>query len=157
METNFNKVLEQYTPMIHHIIKSLNIYKDKDRYFHEATIALWETASSHDSTKGSFTSYAYSSVRGKLLNHLKKQMKWEATHTFVEHLPEQSFESSYFEMEGLEKYTRHLTKKQNIWLIEFIWNGKRVEEIARQEGVSISAVKSWREEALKKLRKAYTS
>lgn len=155
MESTFEEVLNKYTPMIHHIINSLNIYKDKDRYFHEATIILWETLQTTDHRKGSFTSYAYSSIRGKLLNHLKKEMKWVETHAFVEHFPEQPSEISYCELEQLEKYTRLLTEKQKIWLIEFIGNGKKLEEIAMQEEVSISAVKSWRGEALKKLKKEY--
>lgn len=157
MESTFEEILIQYTPMIHHIIKSLNIYKDKDRYFHEATIILWETMRSQDHKKGSFTSYAYSSIKGKLLNHLKKEVQWEARHAFVEHLPEQAFEHSPSDMEDLEKYTHLLTEKQKVWLIEFIGKGKRLEEIASEEGVSISAVKSWRGEALKKLRKEYQS
>ncbi len=157
MVSTFEEVLSQYTPMIHHIIKSLNIYKDKDRYFHEATIILWETMLTQDHQKGSFTSYAYSSIRGKLLNHLKKEVQWEATHAFVEHIPEQPFEPSLSDIEGLEKYTQHLTDRQKVWLIEYIGKGKRLEDIAREEGVSISAVKSWRGEALKKLRKEYHS
>ncbi|MCM3616643.1 sigma-70 family RNA polymerase sigma factor [Sutcliffiella horikoshii] len=156
MESTFEEVLIQYTPMIHHIIKSLNIYKDKDQYFHEATIVLWEIMHTQDHQKGSFTSYAYSSIKGKLLNHLKNEVKWESNHAFVEHLPEQSYLPSLSDMEsleGLEKYAPLLTGKQKTWLIAYIGQGRKIEEIALQEGVSISAVKSWRTEAIRKLRK----
>ncbi|WP_404449554.1 sigma-70 family RNA polymerase sigma factor [Sutcliffiella horikoshii] len=153
MKSTFEEVLDQYTPMIHHIIKTLNIYKEKDRYVHEATIALWEAFCSQDCTKGSFTSYAYSSMRGKLLNHLKKEVRWENTHAFMEQMPEEALDFSCPSLNALEEYTSHLTDKQRKWVVECIINGKRLEDVAVQEAVTISAVKSWRTEALKKLRK----
>jgi DNA-directed RNA polymerase len=152
MDQLFEEVLEQYTPMIHHIIRSLNIYKEKERYFHEAAIALWEAWSCFDEHKGSFTSYAYSSIRGKLLNHLKKEIKWEEYHTVMEQMPESQAEPSFPLLENLEDYTQNLTDNQRTWLVEFIYKGRKLKEIANQEGVSVSAVKSWRKEALKKLR-----
>lgn len=154
MKPTFEEVLDQYTPMIHHIIKTLNIYKEKDRYVHEATIALWEAFCLQDCRKGSFTSYAYSSMRGKLLNHLKKEVNWENTHTFVEEMPEEALDlTEDFVDVLLEEYTRHLTVKQRKWVEECIINGKKLDEVAMQEGVTVSAVKSWRAEALKKLRR----
>lgn len=154
MKPTFEEVLDQYTPMIHHIINTLNIYKEKDRYVHEGTIALWEAFCSQDCRKGSFTSYAYSSIRGKLLNLLKKEVRWENTHTFVEELPEDGFDfTGDADDVGLEEYTRHLTDKQKKWVAECIIKGKRMEEVALDEGVTVSAVKSWRAEALKKLRR----
>ncbi|NLP50669.1 sigma-70 family RNA polymerase sigma factor [Bacillus sp. RO1] len=153
MEPTFESVLDEYTPMIHHIIKTLNIYKDKDRYVHEATIALWEAFCSQDCSKGSFTSYAYSSMRGKLLNHLKKEVRWENTHTFVDELPETLSDFFIPTVSNLEEYTCYLTDKQKKWVVECIVKGKKLEEVAVQEGVTVSAVKSWRAEALKKLRR----
>jgi RNA polymerase sigma factor, sigma-70 family len=155
MEQSFEDVLEQYTPMIHHIIKSLNIYKDKDRYVQEAAISLWEACKSFDASKGSFTSYAYSSIRGKLLNYLKKENKWETQHLFVDQPPEQPIDGVIPVLESIEEYTQYLSNNQKIWVVEYICNDKKIEEIASQEGVSISAVKSWRKEALKKLKKQF--
>ncbi|ART75973.1 hypothetical protein B4U37_07990 [Sutcliffiella horikoshii] len=154
MKPTFEEVLNQYTPMIHHIIKTLNIYKEKDRYVHEATIALWEAFCSQNCRKGSFTSYAYSSIRGKLLNHLKKEVRWEDTHMFMEAMPEEGIDFTGDSVDvGLEEYTRHLTDKQRKWVEECIIKGKKLDEVARQEEVTVSAVKSWRAEALKKLRR----
>ncbi|NMH73107.1 sigma-70 family RNA polymerase sigma factor [Bacillus sp. RO2] len=153
MKPPFESVLDEYTPMIHHIIKTLNIYKDKDRYVHEATIALWEAYCSQDCSKGSFTSYAYSSIRGKLLNYLKKEVRWENTHMFVDELPKTSTDFFNPSMGNLEEYTCYLTEKQKKWVVECIIKGKKLEEVAVQEGVTVSAVKSWRAEALKKLRR----
>ncbi|MGD6991985.1 sigma factor-like helix-turn-helix DNA-binding protein [Sutcliffiella horikoshii] len=73
---------------------------------------------------------------------------------FVEAMPEETFVFiGDFVDVGLEKYTRHLTDRQRKWVEECIIKGKKLDEVAKQEGVTVSAVKSWRAEALKKLRR----
>ena len=46
-----------------------------------------------------------------------------------------------------------LTANQSKWLKAYCLNGKTPSEVAKDEGVSISAVKSWRRDAIAKLRK----
>lgn len=133
-------------------MNTLNIHKDKDYYFHEGTIALWEASLAFDINKGTFTSYAYSSIRGKLLNKLNKEARWQEINVCTLYIPEQPI---YSFPSFLEFSLNCLTKNQRKWVEGFIFKDKRVHEIASEEGVSISAVKSWRREAIKKLKKEF--
>lgn len=153
MKEPFEEVLEQYSPMIHHIIHSLHIYKNQDYYLQEGMIALWEATVTFEAEKGAFTSYAYSTIRGKLLNYLKKEIKFAATEE-----PSDDFKLDaipYHEStirEDMEAYTQNLTENQRKWLVEYIINNKKIEEIACETGATASAVKSWRRGALRNIK-----
>ena len=46
-----------------------------------------------------------------------------------------------------------LTSNQSKWLKAYCFNGKTPSEVAKDEGVSISAVKAWRRDTITKLKK----
>ncbi|MDQ0218116.1 sigma-70 family RNA polymerase sigma factor [Peribacillus cavernae] len=159
---DFSKLADQYTPMIHHIIKSLSIYKNKEEFFQVGLIGLWEAQSKFDPTKGKFLSYAYGNVKGRILNELKKEHLLETRNTPLE------FESNDFgeeipirdeplQPERLQSYCEGLTKNQSKWVMLTFQEDKSLTEIAEQLGVSVAAVKSWRQSALKKLRKNWAA
>ncbi|QFT88544.1 RNA polymerase sigma factor SigS [Bacillus sp. THAF10] len=150
MQAPFEEIHQQYTPMIHHIIKTLNIHSDKELYFHEASVALWEATLTFKCHKGAFSSYAYSCMRGKVLNLLKKEIKRSSTEICTLSLPEQPI---FLTNAMIEINIKNLTPKQKIWVIEYVINGKKLNEIAKENEVTVSAVKSWRKEAIKKLKK----
>ncbi|MBM7621477.1 DNA-directed RNA polymerase [Bacillus tianshenii] len=140
--------------MIHHIIHSLHIYKNQEYYLQEGMIALWEATVTFKAEKGAFTSYAYSTIRGKLLNYLKKEIRFSSAEepsdeTRLASIP--YHESTI--REDLEAYTQNLTENQRKWLVEYIINNKKIEEIARETGSTASAVKSWRRGALRNIKK----
>ncbi|MFK9093106.1 sigma-70 family RNA polymerase sigma factor [Bacillus salipaludis] len=153
---SFEQLATQYTPMIHKIIHSLNIYQQKEEFFQEGLIALWQASSRFNSQKGNFTNYAYTYIKGYLLMKLKNIYKdkqrsvhpdeafWE---TIVDH---QS--ASPLEEEIILSNCTTLTEKQKKWLCYTVLDGLSVKEVAEKEKVSISAVKNWRKEAREKLR-----
>lgn len=154
---DYDQVLHQYEPMIHKIIHSLHIYKDYDHYYQEATIALWQAMEDFHAEKGSFTAFAYTSIRGKLLNILKKESRHQKTHLawsegLEETLPDTSI-SLEEQLQEIRFYLENLTENQKIWLIGYICDGKRLEEIAKECNTSISAVKSWRRGAIRNIKK----
>lgn len=154
MNIPFEEILRQYTPMIHHIIHSLHIYKNKEFFLQEGMIALWEATLTFKAEKGAFTSYAYSTIRGKLLNSLKKEIKLVAEEEPSDDLILDSI--PYHDptiREDMEAYTQNLTENQRKWLVEYIIYNKKIEEIAYETGATASAVKSWRRGALRKIKR----
>lgn len=151
---SFDQLAVQYQPMIHKIINSLNIYKNIDEFYQTGLIALWEAQKSFKEEKGSFSSFAYSTIKGKILNQLTREKKQMDRMVFPE--------ESYWELvedqptdlisEYIMTYGRNLSKKETKWLIKACVNGLSVKEIAESENVSISTVKSWRSGARNKLR-----
>ena len=59
--------------MIYQIIHSLHIYKNHDEFYQIGLIALWEASNQFDETKGAFLSYAYATVKGRILTEIAKQ------------------------------------------------------------------------------------
>ena len=60
-----------------------------------------------------------------------------------------------FENELVSQYCEGLSHNQRKWVQKKIIEDKRVTDIAKEEGVSTEAVKSWGKEALKKIRRNF--
>lgn len=153
---SFEQVAAQYEPMIHQIIRSLSIYKNQEEYFQIALIRLWEAWNLFDHTQGKFLTFAYTIVKQKLIDELRKtRMQKNSTVTRSEEFWS-SAESSYIhqplEEEQLLSYCSSLTKNQTIWVLSAFLYDLTVNQIAEQHGVTVSAVKAWKKGALTKLR-----
>lgn len=147
---DFSKLAIQYTPMIHQIIQTLSIYKNKDDFFQIGLIALWEAQTKFDENKGRFLNFAYTSVKGRMLNELAKQHREERK------IPLQMDSYCYdsiLQLETILSYTETLTVKQKNWVLLTFIENLSLPEIADKLEVSVAAVKSWRSSALQKLRK----
>lgn len=156
---SFEQLAKQYEPMIHKIIRSLNIYKNKEEYYHIGLVGLWEAAEAFDPAKGEFSNYAYSYIKGQILNEMNRinlreersvYPKEEYWGTLVEQNP-----GNPLEMEFLLSSCQTLTEKETKWVIYTCFELLSVKEIAEKEQVSISAVKQWRNGAKKKLQKEF--
>jgi RNA polymerase sigma factor (sigma-70 family) len=156
---DFSALTEEYTPMIHHIIRSLSIYKNKDEYFQVGLIALWESSGNFNKEYGKFSNYAYTVIKGKILNELKHHHKYEIRtepfDSFILEMIEDSFSmhEEAFAIDNILTYTEGLTLNQKRWLLQTYLENKTVTEIAEIYQVTAAAVKSWRKAALNKLRK----
>ncbi|MBP1079798.1 MULTISPECIES: sigma-70 family RNA polymerase sigma factor [Bacillus] len=148
----YEQILKDHERMIFYLLKHLNIYKDRDEYIQIAYIALWECTIAFDPKKGNFSSFAFASVRGKLINELKRRRKHEERNEYKE------VAASYYEtpfIELVDEWERKaeekkLTDLQKKWLFSAI-RGETLQEIAERNNCSVAAVKSWRKQALKKL------
>ena len=155
---SFDEVKTQYTPMIHSILRTLHIYKNKEEFFQIGLIGLWEANERFNPQKGSFTSYAYVYIKGKMLTELKRA-KNEEDHSFIATEP-------FFELLEDTNGTfpdeedrilavcqqQQLTENQTKWVIYHCYKALKIGQIAAMENVSVSAVKAWRTGALNKLR-----
>lgn len=153
---SFEQLVEQYEPMIHKIINSLHLYKNKEEFYQQALIALWEASRRYNPDKGSFTNYAYSYIRGHLLMELKKINRNGERNVY----PKEAFWTTVeeqnpvcpLEMETLFTYCSTLTPNQRKWVLYSVLYGFSTKEIAEMEKVSVSAVKQWRTGAKEKIR-----
>ena len=81
---NFDDVLKQYELMITASIHKLNIYRDHESFRQAGRIALRQAWNRFDDAKGNFTPFAYRSIRGAMLDELKKEIQFEEHVTQME-------------------------------------------------------------------------
>ncbi|MCH6269354.1 sigma-70 family RNA polymerase sigma factor [Neobacillus citreus] len=155
---SFEQIAEQYKPMIHKIINSLHLYKDKEEFYQHGLIALWEVCQRFNPEKGDFTNYAYTFIRGRLLVELRKialakercvsleEEFWRIAGDFQT--------DRTLEREILLSYCETLTTNQQKWLLYTYWDDLTVKKIAELEKVTVSAVKQWRTGAREKIKVA---
>ncbi|WP_071460884.1 sigma-70 family RNA polymerase sigma factor [Bacillus massilinigeriensis] len=160
---SFEHLYRQYTPLINGLMNSLHIYKNKEEFFQLGLIGLWKARNQFNGSKGDFTSYAYTTIRGLFLTELTKHNRESQTATpatdellnaFQDNRP-----SPVLEKELLQSYCAagHLTKNQTKWVFHHCLDKMTIKEISAKENVSPSAVKQWRAGAKEKLKNAILS
>ncbi|NWQ41944.1 sigma-70 family RNA polymerase sigma factor [Bacillus sp. EB106-08-02-XG196] len=154
---SFDELVVQYQPMIRKIIKSLHIYKNQHEFYQTGLIALWEAAQFFDERKGSFSNYAYTSIKGKMLsemtqnNHYKEKHILPQQEEFWERIEGQD-SPLFLEKETIQSYCEGLTKKEAAWVMKSFINQLSIKEIAESEKVTVSAVKHWKLGAIRKMK-----
>lgn len=156
MMENFEEVANQYNRMIYHIIHRLHLYKNIDEYYQIGLIGLWEAHKRYIPGKASFTTYAYSFIRGRILSELTKMNRHDERYVcqvnaFFETAHDFSLKQP-LELEMLLAYCGSLTRKEKMWVIYTFYHDLDIKEIAQLEKVSISAVKKWRKTAIEKIK-----
>lgn len=150
MKESFESILVNYEPMLHKIIRQLNIYTHDEDWLQIAKIALWEAYQRFDESKGSFLNYAYTYVKGKLLVELTRRNKIQED-SFDDQTITLNQSIDYDSSILLEQCLAHLSHNEQVWLLETVINDLSVNEIAAKYKVSPSSVKYWRKNAREKL------
>ncbi|WP_191561954.1 sigma-70 family RNA polymerase sigma factor [Metabacillus idriensis] len=157
-EKNFEELAKRYSNMIYYHINKLNIRQNQDEYYQIGLIALWDASKTYDNSKGTFSTYLYSCLRGRLLTALNKQVKYQNDEELLEYeemaITEDPMNEVIFE-QMIYSYCDVLTPMQQKWLISYCFDHKTPLEIAASEQVTVASVKSWRRETIKKLRAYY--
>jgi RNA polymerase sigma factor (sigma-70 family) len=152
---SFELLVAQYEKMIHSIIHSLHIYKNKDEYFQIGLIALWQASENFDLNKGSFSGYAFLMIKGKILSALHKDKLLEERQVYgkdeILDLVGDPHCVDPLEVTLLNSYCTNLTEKEKKWFLYTTVNRFKIKEIAEREKVSVSAVKQWRAGAREKI------
>lgn len=153
---SFEKLAEQYEPMIHKIMRTLHIYKNQEEFLQLGRIGLWEAWRGFDPEKGNFTNYAYTYIKGKFLSEMTKNTKHEERNVHLadeywEVIEDPSLEQP-FEVKFILSYCDGLTPNQTKWVLYTCIDFLTISEIAEKENVSVSAVKAWRKGARAKLK-----
>ncbi|OAT80893.1 RNA polymerase subunit sigma-24 [Bacillus sp. MKU004] len=152
----FESVVYQYRNMIHKIIHSLHIYKNQDDFYQIGLVALWEAHQRFLPEKGEFAPFAYTYIKGRILTSLTSERRNDEKNVVQE---EEFWDQIKEEMkiEALPKeivnsYCSGLTENQKKWVQYTCLYMLTVREIAELEGVSLSAVKKWRQGAKNKIK-----
>lgn len=154
-EQPFDEVLELVQPMITSILLKCHIYKDFEYYRHIASIAVWEAWRKADQSKGLFSAYIYTTVKGEILKELSKEKSFENMNTpmdneMINYI--RDHEKSERNPVCIECIMSHLKFDERKILLLFYVEGYSYLEIAKELGVSVEAVKKRRTRIMIKLR-----
>ncbi len=155
----FEEVLELVQPMISSILSKCHIYKDFEYYRQIAAIAVWKAYSNADPSKGQFSAYIYTTVKGEILKELTKERRFQDnellmaddTLNFIRCREKQI--NPLGECLLVEKIMDQLTEDEKKILQLYYLDGYRYEEIAKVLQVSVAAIKKRRTRLIKKLRR----
>ncbi|GAB0169537.1 sigma-70 family RNA polymerase sigma factor [Lysinibacillus sp. CTST325] len=154
-EQPFDEVLELVQPMITSILLRCRIYKDFEYYRHIASIAVWEAWRKADQSKGLFSAYIYTTVKGEILKELSKEKSFENNHTPMDNDTInyiRDHEMSEISPVLTECIMSHLKFEERKILLLFYVDGYSYLEIAKELGLSVDAVKKRRTRIMIKLR-----
>ncbi|WP_416150135.1 RNA polymerase sigma factor [Salipaludibacillus sp. HK11] len=157
-EEKFEEICEQFMPLIYGLIGKWKLVGDKDEFIQTGRIALYDAWSRYDGDIGAFPAYAKSYVYGRFQISLERRNRWQTR--FISTEPLTMTETNPFIVNNEENLLllrdwlarTNLSSREKEWVNEAIFDGLKPREIAEKHDVAVSTVKSWRKEALKKLR-----
>ncbi|MDN4605906.1 sigma-70 family RNA polymerase sigma factor [Sporosarcina highlanderae] len=154
---NFEDVLTQYEPMISACIRQLNIYRGHEQFRQTGRVALWLAWERFDDEKGDFTPFAYRSIRGAMMDEMRKENRFEEHHmpTGVDKLTYLIDVNETEENCGigrLENVIESLTENDRKLLQWLFIDACSQAECAKRFGISVPGVKKRRERVLQKIR-----
>lgn len=150
---DYEQAAEQYSPMISAIIRQLHIYRDYDAYRQIGKIALWHACCRYEEGKGDFTPFAYRTIRGAMLDELKREARFTSRFAVSENMPFEEIEAGSIEDQLPEWLDQIKLKKSERKLIEDLFvHGISIADLAHIHGLSVSGMKKRRERVLKKVR-----
>ncbi|GLC88344.1 sigma-70 family RNA polymerase sigma factor [Lysinibacillus piscis] len=146
-EQPFEELLQAVQPMITAICVKCRIYKEHDYYRQIASIAAWEAWKKADCSKGVFSSYVYTSIRGAILNELSKERISMELYTptmddtlyflYQEYYEQYEEQTEY----AMEQLLSALSEEEKIILFRWYMEGYSYIEIAKELQLSVEAVK----------------
>ncbi|MGE7841467.1 sigma-70 family RNA polymerase sigma factor [Lysinibacillus sp. NPDC093712] len=146
-EQPFEEILELVQPMITSILVKCHIYKDFEYYRHIAAIAVWKAYENADPSKGQYSAYIYTTVKGEILKELTKERRFQDNVSLmaddilniircrVEQI------NRLEECSLVEKIMNYLNEEERKILQLYYLDGYRYEEIAKVLQLSVAAVK----------------
>jgi len=144
--------------MISAALRQLNIYRDHENFKQAGRVALWQAWTRYEEGRGHFAPFASRSIRGAMLDELKKENRFEE-HTVQ---TEDDFSEIANKLEDpgiplewseqLEMAFELLTSNERNLIQWFYIEGLTQVECANKAGISIPGIKKRRERMLVKLR-----
>lgn len=158
--TNFEDILQQYEPMISASIRNLHIYRDHDSFIQAGRVALWQAWNRFDATKGNFTAFAYRSIRGAMLDEMKKESKFDERFTHVDdsslaYLLENQNHCHAGMADKIADILDILSPAERELIQSLFIEGLTLMECAKNIGISVEGIKKRRHRILFKLRSAF--
>ncbi|MGG2017485.1 sigma-70 family RNA polymerase sigma factor [Bacillus sp. S10(2024)] len=147
----FTETVALYEKMIKNQMKKLLIYRDYEEYYQCGLIALWRAYEKYDEEKGSFPTYALVTVRGYLLERLKKECRVQEQEVCTEQHILGNIGREEEQRETFE-YMSMLEENEQFVLFEHFYGGKKIHEIATELGMTYHQARWIYRQALKKMR-----
>lgn len=146
----FKEAVVLYEGMIVNQIKKLGIYQDHEEYYQCGLIGLWYAYERFDAEKGSFPAYAVITVRGYILERLKKEFAVQEKCVYVGKYED------IFHFEDIEMRAKDcmsvLDEKEKYIIFERFFIGKTMGEIASEMEMTYYQVRWMYRQALEKMR-----
>lgn len=152
----FEEMFEKLQPMITAHMRKLNIYKNFEQFRQVANIAIWLAWERYDPQKGDFEPYASKSIRGALLDELKKSIQYEELQIPTEDSQLQMYLDSMEDERNiniLEQLTEEINGIEKKILRAYYFEGNTHKEIANELNMSTAALQKKKSRLLKRLRK----
>ncbi|HDR4725536.1 sigma-70 family RNA polymerase sigma factor [Bacillus cereus group sp. Sample62] len=146
----FTEAVVLYEGMIVNQIKKLGIYQDHEEYYQCGLIGLWHAYERYDAEKGSFPAYAVITVRGYILERLKKEFAVQERNVYVGEY-EDIFHFEDIEMRAKD-FMSVLDEKEKYIIFERFFVGKTMGEIANEMEMTYYQVRWVYRQALEKMR-----
>ncbi|PEK04092.1 sigma-70 family RNA polymerase sigma factor [Bacillus wiedmannii] len=146
----FTGTVVLYEGMIVNQIKKLGIYQDHEEYYQCGLIGLWHAYERFDAEKGSFPAYAVVTVRGYILERLKKESALQERNVYVGEY-EEIFTFEDAEIRAKD-FMSVLDEKEKYIIFERFFVGKTMGEIASEMEMTYYQVRWVYRQALEKMR-----
>ncbi|CAM4071677.1 RNA polymerase subunit sigma-70 [Bacillus wiedmannii] len=146
----FTETVVLYEGMIVNQIKKLGIYQDHEEYYQCGLIGLWHAYERFDAEKGSFPAYAVVTVRGYILERLKKESALQERNVYVGEY-EEIFTFEDAEIRAKD-FMSVLDEKEKYIIFERFFVGKTMGEIASEMEMTYYQVRWVYRQALEKMR-----
>lgn len=159
--TSFEEVLAQYEPMISASMRNLNIYRDHMHFRQIGRVALWQAWTRYREERGHFAPFASLSIRGAMLDELKKEGRF-STHVtqtedvLLDHLVDQEEQPIAEWSDRVLLAFEKLNDQERSLIQWFFIEGLTQAECAKKAKISVSGIKKRRERMLLKLREQLT-
>ncbi|HDR4905592.1 sigma-70 family RNA polymerase sigma factor [Bacillus cereus group sp. Bce041] len=146
----FKEAIVLYEGMIVNQIKKLGIRKDYEEYYQCGLIGLWYAYERYDAEKGSFPAYAVVTVRGYILERLKKEFAVQERCVCVGEYED------IFHFEDVEirvkEFMSVLDEKEKYIIFKRFFVGKTMGEIALETEMTCYQVRWMYRQAIEKMR-----
>jgi RNA polymerase sigma factor (sigma-70 family) len=156
---NFEEVLTQYEPMISAALRQLNIYRDHDSFRQAGRVALWQAWTRYEEGRGHFAPFASLSIRGAMLDIIKKEVRFEENvmqteEDVLEYLNDVESPETIQWSDRLSQAFKVLNDAEREFIHWYFVEGLSQAECAEKAGVSVAGIKKRRHRMLVKLREA---
>ncbi|HDR6309247.1 TPA: sigma-70 family RNA polymerase sigma factor [Bacillus cereus] len=146
----FKEAVVLYEGMIVNQIKKLGIRQDYEEYYQCGLIGFWHAYERFDAEKGCFPAYALVTVRGYILERLKKESTVQERYVCVGEY-EDIFHFEDTEMRAMD-FMSVLDEKEKHIIFERFFVGKTMGEIASEMEMTYYQVRWVYRQALEKMR-----
>ncbi|GEN57138.1 hypothetical protein GCM10012290_17830 [Halolactibacillus alkaliphilus] len=152
----FNRLLNDYEPMIYHLLKKYHVRDPEGEFYQELAICLWQATLDYDNEKMKFSTYVYNKMQFRLIDLFRKderkRNREEKYKQHVETTEQYKTEDQLPDKALIIQIKQLLTENEWAWFTGYVLKGKTLVEIGKELGVSANAVRHYKRSAAQKLK-----